>query len=87
MGVVVAAMTQQLGAPTREAGSRSAGYLASVAMHTAIVEYRFKDYIADISATNIPGRGLMMREHYKALAERPRRGFPRLGWCGGPLFG
>ena len=66
---VVDKMREQLGAPTREAGSRTAGYLASGAMHTATVEYRFKDYIADVSATNIPGHGLLMREHYMSARD------------------
>jgi hypothetical protein len=69
LAVVVDQMKAQLGAPTREAGSRSAGYLASGPMHTASVEYRFKDYIADVSATNIPGHGLLMREHYMSARD------------------
>jgi hypothetical protein len=69
LSIVVRKMKEQLGAPTRQAGSRSAGYLASGPMHTATVEYRFKDYIADVSATNIPGRGLLMREHYMSARD------------------
>jgi hypothetical protein len=69
LATVVEKMKEQLGAPTREAGSRTAGYLASGAMHTATVEYRFKDYIADVTATNIPGRGLLMREHYMSARD------------------
>ncbi len=69
MGSIVSAMEQQLGAPTREAGDRTAGYLASGPMRTATVEYRFKDYIADVTATNIPGRGLLLREHYMSARD------------------
>ncbi|MEO7035894.1 MAG: hypothetical protein ABI548_18310 [Polyangiaceae bacterium] len=69
MGSIVSAMQQQLGAPTRQAGDRTADYLASGPMHTAIVEYRFTDYIADVSATNIPGRGLLLREHYMSARD------------------
>jgi len=69
LSIVVGKMKDQLGAPTHEAGSRTAGYLASGAMHTATVAYRFKDYIADVSATNIPGRGLLMREHYMSARD------------------
>ncbi|HEX7452111.1 MAG TPA: hypothetical protein VF294_07490 [Polyangiaceae bacterium] len=69
LSAVVRKMKEQLGAPTHEAGSRTAGYLASGPMHTATVEYRFKDYIADVSATNIPGRGLLMREHYMSARD------------------
>lgn len=67
LDAVVARLEQQVGAPTREAGRRSAEYLAAGPLHTALVEYRFRDYIADVSATNIPGRGLMMREHYMSV--------------------
>lgn len=69
MNAVVASMKEQLGAPTSEAGSPTARYLASGAMHTAVVSYRFKDYIADISASNVPGAGLMLREHYMSARD------------------
>ena len=69
MSAVAASMRERLGEPTREAGSRTASYLAAGAMHTAVVSYRFKDYIADVSATNIPGRGLTLREHYMSARD------------------
>ena len=69
MEAVAVGLRGQLGRPTRAAGSRSAEYLAAGPLHTAIVEYRFKDYIADVSATNIPGRGLSLREHYMSARD------------------
>lgn len=69
MNGVVNQLRAQLGSPTREAGARSAGYLAAGALHTAIVSYRFKDYVADVSATNIPGHGLSLREHYMSARD------------------
>jgi hypothetical protein len=69
MNAVAASMKEELGAPTREAGDRSASYLASGPMRTAMLQYRFSDYIADVSATNIPGRGLMLREHYMSARD------------------
>jgi hypothetical protein len=69
MNAVAQSLKQQLGAPTREAGARSARYLASGPMHTALVQYRFSDYIADVSATNFAGRGLMLREHYMSARD------------------
>lgn len=66
---VAVSLRGQLGNPTRAAGSRSAEYLAAGPLHTAIVEYRFKDYIADVSATNIPGRGVSLREHYMSARD------------------
>ena len=65
----VRSMREQVGAPTKEAGKRSAAYLASAPMQTALVEYRFKDYIADVSGTNIPGRGFTLREHYMSARD------------------
>ncbi len=69
MNAVVASMKAELGAPSTEAGSRTAAYLAAGPMHTAVVEYRFSDYSADVSATNIPGRGLLLREHYMSARD------------------
>jgi hypothetical protein len=69
LNTVATRMREQLGVPTREAGARSAAHLAAGAMHTAIISYRFKDYIADVSATNIPGRGLTLREHYMSARD------------------
>lgn len=69
MNAVVASMQEQLGAPTTEKGDRSAAYLASAPMSTAVVEYRFADYSADVTATNIPGAGLLLREHYMSARD------------------
>jgi hypothetical protein len=69
LNAVAQSMKAELGAPTREAGDRSARYLGSGPMRTAMVQYRFSDYIADLSATNIPGRGLMLREHYMSARD------------------
>ena len=69
MNEVVASMQAEVGAPTRQAGSRSAEYLAAGPLHTAVASYRFKDYIADVSATHIPGRGLLLREHYMSARD------------------
>jgi len=69
MDSVIDGLRTQIGAPTTEAGDRSAKYLAAGHLHTAVASYRFKDYIADVSATNIPGRGLMLREHYMSARD------------------
>jgi hypothetical protein len=69
MSAVVASLEQQLGKPTREAGERSGNYLASRPMRTALVRYRFSDYQADITATNLPGKGTMLREHYMSARD------------------
>lgn len=69
MSTVLAGLRQQIGAPTRQAGEPTASYLAAGPMHTAVVEYRFSDYIADVSATNLAGRGLLLREHYMSARD------------------
>jgi hypothetical protein len=69
MSAVVGSLKEQLGKPQREVGKRSASYLASAPMRTALVRYRFTDYQADVSATNFPGRGMMLREHYMSARD------------------
>ena len=64
MSEVVRSLEQQLGKPTREVGERSGAYLDSAPLRTALVRYRFTDYQADVTATNLPGKGMVVREHY-----------------------
>jgi len=66
---VVASLERQLGKPTREAGERSARYLSGGPLRTALVRYRFTDYQADVTATNLPGKGMMLREHYMSAPD------------------
>ena len=69
MARIVSNLEEKLGKPTREAGERSASYLAEAPMRTALVRYRFSDYQADVTATNLPGKGLMLREHYMSARD------------------
>jgi len=69
MARIVSNLEEKLGKPTREAGERSASYLAEAPMRTALVRYRFSDYQADVTATNMPGKGLMLREHYMSARD------------------
>lgn len=69
MNTTVSGLEKQLGAPSEEKGDRSASYLAAAPMRTAVVEYRFSDYIADVTATNLPGAGPVMREHYMSARD------------------
>jgi hypothetical protein len=57
---IAAALDQALGTPTRQ--RRPSGPWD--ASGPAIVEYRYADYIATVSAMELPGRGLIVREHY-----------------------
>lgn len=69
MSAVVRGLQGQLGKPTRELGVRTADYLESAPYKTALVRYRFKDYQADVTATNLPGKGTMLREHYMSARD------------------
>lgn len=66
---VIAGLEQQLGKPTREVGQRSGRYLDSAPYKTALVRYRFSDYQADVTATNVPGKGTLLREHYMSARD------------------
>ena len=49
-------------------GQPTALYLAGGALRTALVEYRFRDYLADVSATNLGDR-VVVREHYMSALD------------------
>jgi hypothetical protein len=52
----------KLGAPTKSAGDASA--LASAGYHTATLSYAYSDYLASVTATKMPERGVLVREEY-----------------------
>ena len=62
-------LRSELGTPEKALGERTGAYLSGGDLRTAIVTYRFSDYIADVTATNIPGRGLILREHYMSAKD------------------
>jgi hypothetical protein len=57
----------RLGPPTNAAGENTADYLTSGALHTRVVDYRFSNYIAKLTATNFPARGVIVREEYSLI--------------------
>lgn len=61
---VVGRMATDLGTPTVASGERTGAFLSGADLRTATVEYRFSDYMAEVSATNIPQSGIQVREHY-----------------------
>ncbi|HEY2736402.1 MAG TPA: hypothetical protein VGI70_20525, partial [Polyangiales bacterium] len=69
MKAIAASLAAELGAPASTKGDLSARYFASGPMRTAFVQYRFSDYIADVTATNIPDKGLILREHYMSARD------------------
>lgn len=52
----------------RSSGTPTAAYLAEGPMRTALTEYRFSDYIANVSATNL-GQRVAVREHYMSAID------------------
>lgn len=59
----VSRLEGELGAG-RASGARDA--LDGAPFRTAIVEYRYRDYLADVTGMNLPGRGVAVREHYQS---------------------
>ena len=53
-----------LGAPSRSAGALEAEALTAHAYATSTLSYEFSDFLAEVTATNIPGQGVLLREHY-----------------------
>jgi hypothetical protein len=67
LGALKAGLAAELGAG-KEHGEATASYLAAGPMRTALVEYRFSDYIASVSATNL-GQRVAVREHYMSAVD------------------
>jgi hypothetical protein len=67
MNGVADALARSLGEGKRR-GEATAPYLSAGPLRTAVVEYRFSDYIASVSATNLGGR-VAVREHYMSAVD------------------
>ena len=57
-------LRRELGRPAEAAGQWSAAYFDGGAMRTSLLRYRFRDYLAFVTATHVPGRGVLLREQY-----------------------
>jgi hypothetical protein len=64
MRAIVSALAATLGEPTTAAGEATPELFERTPFATAAVSYKFHDYLADVSSTAIPGRGVVLREHY-----------------------
>jgi len=64
-------MQATLGTPTRSAGELDEAHMTATAYATVAVVYEFSDYIAELTATNIPGSGVLLREHYMSAVDAP----------------
>lgn len=67
MNTITAELREKLG-EGRNVGTPTAQYLASGPMRTALTEYRFSNYIANVSATNL-GQRVAVREHYMSAID------------------
>lgn len=66
-------LTPRLGAATDQVGDATAAYLTHGPMQTVVRRYRYTDYVASITATNLPWSGIALSEQYmSAKPEAPR---------------
>jgi hypothetical protein len=62
---IVSSLRSQLGPAARQVGTFEADALARAgAAGISTVEYRFRDYMADVSTSNLGTTGPLLREHY-----------------------
>jgi hypothetical protein len=60
-------LRSELGTPTEAAGEWTPAFFGAGAMPTSIVRYRFRDYVALVTATRVPGSGVIVRELYLSV--------------------
>ena len=69
MNAVSEKLVAALGKPGTTAGAVDSAFLSAGDYHTATIEYAFRDYLATVTATRIPGRGVVLREEYLSARE------------------
>lgn len=57
-------LRERLGAPTQSTGDLTLAGLATTPIAVARVRYTYRDYMASITASHLPGSGLAVREQY-----------------------
>ena len=60
-------ISQAAGPPSTVQGTASSAHLAGGYLNRAAAEFRFADYAADVSATNMGERGVVVREQYRSI--------------------
>jgi hypothetical protein len=68
-GAVIDGLRVALGTPSETVGVMEPASLSATDYATAMVSYAFRDFIADVTATNIPGEGVLVREHYMSAVD------------------
>jgi hypothetical protein len=63
---LVSRLSEDLGADGERAGDWTAEHLDGP-MRTAIVRFRFRDYVAVVTATHVPGSGVILRQQYLSV--------------------
>jgi hypothetical protein len=61
------AVTREAGPPTRTSGTPDAAWLGKGTLNQANAEYRFSDYRAQVTATNMGQRGVVVHETFQAI--------------------
>ncbi|MET0553832.1 MAG: hypothetical protein ABW221_12390 [Vicinamibacteria bacterium] len=64
---LLARLSAELGAPGERSGDWTAEHLAGP-LHTSIVRFRFRDYVATVTATHVPGSGVLLRQQYLSVS-------------------
>jgi hypothetical protein len=64
-----AELSEQAGPPARTTGEPTAGYLVPGSVAQAGVEFRFRDYLAEVTATQLGALGLLVREQYQSISD------------------
>jgi len=62
-------ITTDVGPPSSTQGNATADYIGGEPLRRAAFLYRFRDYAADISATNLAQRGVVIREQYWSIPD------------------
>ncbi|MHB1843614.1 MAG: hypothetical protein ACYCWW_02100 [Deltaproteobacteria bacterium] len=72
VGPVVGELTAKLGPATDVVGAPTAAFLGSEPMATLVRRWRFKDYVAQVVASNLPWGGVAVSEQYQSAKAVPR---------------
>lgn len=67
---LVGRLSAELGPPSERAGEWTAAHLDGP-LHTSVVRFRFRDYVATVTATHVPGTGVILREQYLSVGPPP----------------
>ena len=66
-GAIAQRLRGVLGEPTETGGAFDVGFLEAGAFTTSYVKYRFADYLVTLTAVQMPGRGVTVREQYVGI--------------------